>query len=85
MLDDKYYYKVDGNENILIEHRKNFINNALKPFISLPYEIADVLLKACAEEYKKYKIEDNAALLAKDSNLEDVRWILTHFINKDKK
>ena len=55
-----------------------------KPSMTFYPEDFDAIADAVIEYKNKYKPEDSSSVQAQKENLEDLRWVLRHFMDKDK-
>ena len=77
LFDEKNYYGYREDHGFQI-HPRESIYTLAEPFISIPYEAWDVMKEAFKKELDVEKIEGSSA------HIKDLRWILGHFLNKDK-
>lgn len=78
IFNKEQYLKYDGDNTYSMNNYESWTIDGLKPFISLPYDVWDLLENVVNKE-PDYDVEGSRA------HLKDLRWVLTHFINKDKK
>ena len=87
IFDDKNWYIYKGPEEIEVKPRsRNTIQTNIE-FLKIPYEFCDVLEEGIARKYATRRGMDISIFenTSKDSHIKDLKWILTHFINKDKR
>ena len=73
---DYFTYMPDGDVKI---HKREPLVGGLEPYLCFPYDVWDTLKEAFKNELDVEKIEGSGA------HIKDLRWILSHFIDKDKK
>ncbi len=79
LFDRKSYIIYDKEHRYNIKER-DAEYSTIEPFISLPYEIYYDICGVIAEEYNTRKNINQT----NGEHLKDLRWVLSHFINKDK-
>jgi hypothetical protein len=83
-----YVYNPDavGNTLTIPKNEKNIFTDGDVRYLAIPYEAVEELEEAMAKKYASRKGVDISLFenTAKDSHIKDLKWILTHFINKDK-
>lgn len=83
-----YIYHPDAENQIRKVKRDNTIFQEDVEFLKIPFpDIMDKLEEAIAKKYATRKGVDLSLYenTSKDSHIKDLRWVLTHFINKDKR
>lgn len=70
-----FVYNKDGEFEI--HDREPFVAG-MKPYLTIRYDIWDALREAFKKELDVEKIEGSAG------HIKDLRWVLAHFLNKDK-
>lgn len=79
VFDEDTYIKYNGDGDFDIQPRDPYVIGGIEPYMSIRYDIWDKLLEAFKIELKVEKIEGST------SHIKDLRWVLSHFLNKDKK
>jgi hypothetical protein len=84
LYDKNYYYKlINDKEYEALEYKSYSVDNGLKPFISIPYDFAEIIFPAISEYHTKRKLEDGSVVSAKDLHIKDLNKVLDHFLKKD--
>lgn len=79
-----FSYNSDCYDKIQRHEYKRYMIDGLKPFLSLPYDIADKLFKNISEDTMNRKLEDGTALSAKEMHIKDLNKILDYFMEISK-
>ena len=79
LFDKDNYIMYMENGEISIHKRQPYIVDGVKPYLTIPYEVWDPLKEVFKLELNVEKIEGSA------SHIKDLRWVLDHFMSKDKK
>lgn len=77
-----YYEILDGN---IIQKTQKETHYTMKPFISLPYEFADIMFDSITEFNTKMKLEEGTVVSAKNAHINDLNKVLNHFMAKENK
>ena len=78
LFDKENYLMYMPNGEISVHKRQPYIVDGVKPYLCIPYDIWEPLKEAFKVELDVEKIEGAA------SHIKDLRWVLSHFMNKDK-
>lgn len=73
-----FIYKEDAE--YLMDESKPYLVDGIKPFLSISYDIWEAMSKEIAKDYNS----KNGVTETNGEHLKDLRWVLEHFINKDK-
>jgi hypothetical protein len=80
--DNYYTYQYTYNEESFGEYKickRESAVAAIQPCFTIPYELWEPIKDAFKQELNVEKIEGSA------SHIKDLRWVLDHFMSKDKK
>jgi len=78
LIDRDYYFTYENG--VTVSHNRDpFTADGTLPYLVIPYDVWEPLKEAFKQELNVEKIEGSA------SHIKDLRWVLDHFMSKDKK